>query len=890
MKRIFCLLVCLVMVLGLLPVSVGAASEISEVSISGLEHPVMGLELDFDYKLPNRGITYAKDKDFDEVIWYDLGTSGGDSGKILKEGAVAEEGHSYIAELHLVSDEKTSFRERGVNVELSYDMELRVMDVSTAIQDSERTSDALIIKLQYQADYYYTRKNPVKLTVDEDVYGGGTVTAGERPWIESDFSGFPRGHFDLTVTWYVGKQDIARNQMNYNDEFEVGQVYTMKVELDSSRTTRHAYFDPDMDIMINGKKGDTWVGNDAGYSAYALFYFTASMTIDEVVIKGIEAPVVGESRQRSGFTCSTEGVDVEYDRWEYETESGALREFRGEFEAGVTYFLTLDLIPDDGKALDLTKKSVSVNAGKVESVGFDEDDICTVVIRFDVGDLELTGIEVTTLPRSTEYYVGERFSSKGMVVTATYADGHTEKVTDFECSPTGTLDKEDTVITITYTEGKITKETELNITVMDEDLTLTGIVITSKPKKTSYKTGETFDPKGMVVTAVYNDGSSYEVTNLEFDPDDGFTLDDDTVVVSYTEGRRTYTDEVSIRVTQAEKILSDLILTKEPTKTTYYDGEYFDPSGMVVTAVYEDKSTAVLKESDYTFSPRTALNKSNEVVVITYVERNIAKSVAVDITVKENTRKLASIRITSMPDKTVYTEGETFDPAGMVVTAFYDDKSSADIKKYTIEPSGKLTKGTTRIVISFTEGKVTETVTLPITVKALQVNPFTDVKESDYFYDAVLWAFYHQPQVTNGMTDKEFSPSTTCTRAQVVTFLYRAAGEPTPKTQVNPFTDVAETSWYRNAVRWAVEQGITNGTSADTFSPSTTCSLAHVITFLYRAAGEPGKSSAPETWYSDAMNWAFDTGLFKNLSFSEIQPETECARRDIVNFLYIQLG
>ncbi len=166
---------------------------------------------------------------------------------------------------------------------------------------------------------------------------------------------------------------------------------------------------------------------------------------------------------------------------------------------------------------------------------------------------------------------------------------------------------------------------------------------------------------------------------------------------------------------------------------------------------------------------------------------------------------------------------------------------------------------------------------------------FTDMPADDnWAHDPIDWAYFGG--ITDGVADNLFGLNQTCTRAQVVTFLYRAAGEPTPKTQVNPFTDVAETSWYRNAVLWAVEQGITNGTSADTFSPSTTCSLAHVITFLYRAAGEPGKSSAPETWYSDAMNWAFDTGLFKNLSFSEIQPETECARRDIVNFLYIQLG
>ena len=891
MKRLLSLLVCLVMMVGLVPTIAGAASDtISEVSISELEHPIMGQELDFTYKIPtSRSVKYHKDKDFDEVTWFDLGENG-DEARLLKEGAKAEEGHYYIAELHLLADEDYQFRSKGVTLELDEDMEFRVMEVEANFPDEEEYGE-LLIRLHYQADYYYDRKHPVELELDEEVYAGGTVNAGDMPWIESDFKKIPRGHFDLTVTWYEGKQDIERYKMDRGDEFESGQTYTLKVELDSSRTTRHASFDPDTDILINGKKGDTWVGNDVSFYAYALFHFTASEGISKINIKGIEEPVVGEARQRTGFTCTTDNVDVEFDKWEVETSSGALRDFKGAFEAGNTYYLTLDLIPDDGYTLDVKKKDITVNVGEVDSVEYDDDEgIYILVIKFELEDLLLTGIEVTTNPRSMEYYVGEKFSTKGMVVTATYNDGHTEKITDYEFSPTGKLGKEDTVITISYTEEKVTKETELNITVMDEDLILTGIVITSKPKKTSYKTGETFDPKGMVVTAVYDDGSSSEVTNLEFDPGDELELDDTIVTVSYTEGRRTYSDEVRIKVTKAEKILAGLELTKEPDKTTYYEGETFDPKGMVITAIYEDKSTAVLKEEDYTLSPRTALKLTNEFIIITYVEKNIAKAVAVEIMVKEVTRKLSYIRITTPPAKTVYTEGETFDPKGMVVTAFYDDKTSEEIKDYKLSSEGKLGKDVTGITVSYSEGTVTETDTLAITVKPILVNPFTDVTESDYFFDAVLWAYYHDPQVTKGMTDTEFSPAAACTRGQVVTFLWRAANCPAPKTQANPFTDVKEDSYYRDAVLWAVEQGITNGTSADTFSTSDTCTLAHVITFLYRAVGEPGKTAEPEKWYSDAMNWAYGNGLFKNLSFSEIQPETECPRRDIVNFLYLQLG
>ena len=889
MKRVFCLLICLVMVLGLLPAAAGAASDIiDEVSISGLEHPVAGLELDQTYKIPNRSIQYSKDRSYDEVTWIDA-----DSGKTMKAGAEAEQGHSYIAVLHLLADDG-EFRSKGVDVELSYDMECRVIDIETEIDDDELT-----IKLSYETDFYFDRKNPVQLTLEE--LSGGTVPAGELPWTESDF-GFTfgkitrtKGLFDMTVTWYKGKEDIDKYQMTAREEFEAGQIYTLKIELDSSRSTQHAYFDPDTEILLNGKKANyTYVGNDAGYTIYALFRFTASSGIDKITIKGIEEPKVDGPRQRSGFTCSTDGVDeVLYDKWEVVGSNGVAKDFRGNFEAGNQYLLTLQLIPEDGYALDLTKKSVSVNSGTVVSVELDDDsdDGCwIVVISFDVGDTLLTGIEVTTPPRKTEYYIGERFSDKGMVVTATYNDGHTEKVTDYEFDPEGKLDKEDTVITISYTEEGVTVETELNITVIDEDLTLTGLVITRQPKKRSYKTGEAFDPTGMVVTAVYDDKSTAEVTNFEIDPEGKLTLDDEVITIRYSEGKKTATAEVTIKVTLAQRILSELVITREPDKMTYYEGEYFDPTGMILTAIYEDETKEVV--TDYYYAPRTALNRSDKMVVFYYTDKyaGVAKSVTLEIKVKETSRELSALLVSTPPTKTVYTVGEEFDPAGMVITAVYDDKSQSEVKSYTIEPTGKLTEDVKAITITFTENKITKTVTQRITVKPVQTNPFTDVKEGDYFYDAVLWAFYHDPQVTNGMTDTEFGPNLTCTRAQVVTFIWRAAGKPTPKTQTNPFKDVAENSWYRDAVLWAVETGITNGTGADTFSPGDTCSVAHVITFLYRAAGEPNKTASPETWYTDAMNWAFDTGLFKDLSFSEIQPKLDCPRRDIVSFLYHQLG
>ena len=117
------------------------------------------------------------------------------------------------------------------------------------------------------------------------------------------------------------------------------------------------------------------------------------------------------------------------------------------------------------------------------------------------------------------------------------------------------------------------------------------------------------------------------------------------------------------------------------------------------------------------------------------------------------------------------------------------------------------------------------------------VNPFKDVSESDIFYDAVMWAYYASPQVTVGISATRFGPDTTVTRGQTVTFLWRAMGEPEPSTTKNPFVDVKESDYYYNAVLWAVEKNITVGVNATHFVPSQTCSTAHIITFLYRTLG-----------------------------------------------------
>ena len=160
--------------------------------------------------------------------------------------------------------------------------------------------------------------------------------------------------------------------------------------------------------------------------------------------------------------------------------------------------------------------------------------------------------------------------------------------------------------------------------------------------------------------------------------------------------------------------------------------------------------------------------------------------------------------------------------------------------------------------------------------------PFTDVAAGAYYADAVQWALDNG--VTTGTTATTFSPNDTCTRGQVVTFLWRAKGEPAPKSENNPFKDVKPGDYYYKAVLWAVEQGITTGTSATAFSPKDTCTRAHIVTFLWRCLGQPGLTGQG-SWYDDAVNWANGAGLLSGTA-QTFSAGANCPRADVVTYLF----
>ncbi len=176
------------------------------------------------------------------------------------------------------------------------------------------------------------------------------------------------------------------------------------------------------------------------------------------------------------------------------------------------------------------------------------------------------------------------------------------------------------------------------------------------------------------------------------------------------------------------------------------------------------------------------------------------------------------------------------------------------------------------------------------TMEAMVIT-FDDVKEGTYCYEAVYWAARNG--ITTGLSTALFGPNNSCTRGQMVTFLWRAAGKPEPKTENSAFTDVKRGAYYEKAVLWAVENGITSGMSATTFAPDKLVTRAQAVTFLWRAAGKPEAAGqnvftdvVPGAFYEKAVAWAVEADITKGVNAAEFRPDSSCVRGQVVTFLY----
>ena len=507
----------------------------------------------------------------------------------------------------------------------------------------------------------------------------------------------------------------------------------------------------------------------------------------------------------------------------------------------------------------------------------------------------LTGISVKTAPTKVIYTEGENFDKTGMVIEATYSDSTKKDVTTYTVTDGNNLAAGKSTVTISYTEGGVTKTCTQAITVNavtpPAPVKLTGISVKNAPTKVTYNEGDNFDKTGMVIEATYSDSTKKDVTTYTVTDGNNLAAGKSTVTISYTEGgvTKTCTQAITVNAVTPPAPTEHTItfdgnggtptvgtmptaggkLTSLPSASrsgSYsFDGWYTAASGgtQITTAYVFSANTTVYAHWTYTGG-----SSSGVVSAPTYpitVDKSVNGSVSVS---NGSAVKDASVTITVKPDK-----GYTLETLTVL------DKNG-----YALELTEKNGRFTFKMPASAVIVKAT------FMDDNTMLNLFVDVKASDYFYDAVLWAA--EKGVTSGTDALHFSPNAPCTRAQIVTFLWRAAGSPAPK-NMSSFTDVPADAFYAKAVAWAVENGITGGTGDGKFSPDATCTRAQAVTFLYRASGAPAVTGnaafsdvATNAYYAAAVKWAEKNGITGGIGGGLFGSNNNCTRAQIVTFLY----
>lgn len=367
----------------------------------------------------------------------------------------------------------------------------------------------------------------------------------------------------------------------------------------------------------------------------------------------------------------------------------------------------------------------------------------------------------------------------------------------------------------------------------------------------------------------------------------------------------------------------------EVTSTSNRKAEYTDMDKMTFEAVAKptkDTVTLTFKVQGYVY--KNGSSKKNDLkpytvsVVINVVKEDITYTVGIDDTVQLTARDFVNFL---QDAKTSYRKSTLdyvkFDVSGKNVSSYaygglyrsYSSYSTGKLAdstdKFYYEPSrtqydlADVAYHTTRwaeagktVYIPFTVyGTKGEEASGTMAITIAQTMNFIDVKASDFFYEPVKWAVNNK--ITNGTSSTTFSPYKNCNRAEIVTFLWRAAGSPEPTVTRNPFTDVnsvRDASYYK-AILWASQKGITAGTNATTFSPYQECTRSQIVTFLYRYAGKPSGyysnpfkdvSSVNEASYYNAILWAVGKGITQGTSTTTFSPYASCTRGEAVTFLY----
>ena len=402
---------------------------------------------------------------------------------------------------------------------------------------------------------------------------------------------------------------------------------------------------------------------------------------------------------------------------------------------------------------------------------------------------------------------------------------------------------------------------------------------------------------GATLTPVYYNGN----TRLTSAPTDAGTY---TAKIAVGEGDAEVTASVEFEITKAKPTISisadNTSLTGGGTVTLTVDKSDL-PDNAEVTVTCNNTSYNPTSGTDGKYTVTLPNSNGTYKFTVNYTGDTNHESASKDCTVSV-TRYTSgggggtttyTVTVDSAKNGTVSVSPKNASK-GTTVTVTVKPNSGYELDDLTVtDKNGDTVKLTRKNDTQYTFTMPASKVTVEAAFAKIEEQPsvtFIDVPTSTYYYDAVEWAV--ENGITNGTSATTFSPDATCTRAQTVTFLWRAAGSPAPKSSVNPFTDVQPGAYYYEAVLWAVENGITNGTSATTFSPDDTVTRGQTVTFQHRAAGSPAVGGgsfadvAADAYYAPAVQWAVANGITNGTSSTTFSPDAPCTRGQIVTFLY----
>ena len=551
-------------------------------------------------------------------------------------------------------------------------------------------------------------------------------------------------------------------------------------------------------------------------------------------------------------------------------------------------------------------------------------------------------IEIAEQPNKVEYTAGDLFDPKGMVVVAVYGDG-TEEVTEhYTFAPSKKLSVSDDEITVTYT-GDDAADGIAAVTV--------EITVKAKPSSPSVpdydyiKVYMTFVDEGEIIVydevitvydededGIYTIGDAFAALHEEHyrGGADGYAEVSNANVTGWVSmfwGERTSSFSYLHNYSWASSTLNEI---KNRDTISAFNGEdeveyadlftWFDESGY--SAVVGMPKTFTVNGINVMGSgPAGDLLAVPKGADVTVYDINGREVKALATTVDEDGR--FELKFTASGTYTVEVSG-TADYAHYRGAPVVPSRCTVAVSSDSSSGSGNADRAKAREVVDLIDeiGTVDENSKDAIEAarkaynklneaqKALVSNyddlvsaekkyakltdktTFSDVKKDDFFYDAVYWAV--NAGITNGVGADLFAPNASCSRAQMVTFLWRAAGMPKAKSSSCPFTDVDRNAYYYEALLWAVENGITTGTGSNTFSPDANCSRAQMVTFLWRAAGEAKASSTScafadvksNAYYYEALLWAVENGITTGTGSNTFSPDAHCTRGQTVTFLY----